>query len=201
MGTGENTALNVQAVTTPAEQLRILTMRGKSVILDSDLAGIYGVSTGAFNQAIKRNHERFPEDFSFVLTQGEFEALISQIVTSKGRGGRRKLPRVFTEHGAIMAATVLNSTRAVAMSVYVVRAFVRMREELLTRTGFEKRLAEIERTLVGHNSALKDLYAKLKPLLLPPPEPPRREIGFHAVPKGHHAPLKPKCPSGTNLTQ
>lgn len=161
------------------DELSILNVRGQAVVLDSDLARLYGVPTAAFNQAIKRNLHRFPADFCFLLTREEFAALISQIVTSKGRGGRRKLPRVFSEHGALMAGMILNSPRAVAISVYVVRAFVRMREALLARTGMEKRLAEIERTLVGHDAALKDLYRKIKPLLLPPPEPPRREIGFH----------------------
>ncbi len=165
--------------TSPVSDPRLFTVRGRTVVLDSDLARLYGVSTTAFNQAIKRNLARFPEDFTFVLTGGEFRALMSQIVTSKGRGGRRKLPRVFTEHGAIMAATVLSSPRAVTMSVYVVRAFVRMREAMLGQAGLERRLAVIERTLVGHDAALRDLYQKLKPLLLPPPARPRREIGFH----------------------
>ncbi len=168
------------AVPAPLGELRILTIRGQSVVLDSDLAPIFGVTTGNFNKAVKRNLDRFPDDFSFVLNRAEFGALNFQIGTSKGRGGRRKLPRVFTEHGALMAGMILNSPRAVAMSVYVVRAFVRMRDALLGRTGMEKRLAEIERTLVGHDAALKDLYRKIKPLLLPPPETPRRAIGFHA---------------------
>jgi hypothetical protein len=174
----------------PAE-LRLFAVRGQTVVLDSDLAALCGVSTTAFNQAIKRNLVRFPSDFTFVLHTDEFRALISQIVTSKGRGGRRKLPRVFTEHGAIMAATILISPRAVAMSVYVVRAFVRMREELLGRANLERRLAEIERTLVGHDAALRDVYRKLKPLLLPPPAKPRGEIGFHAVAQPLHSPTKP----------
>jgi hypothetical protein len=162
---------------------RLFAVRGQTVVLDSDLARIYGVSTKAFNQAIRRNGARFPADFLFRLTSEEWTALRSQTVTLKppGRGEHRKyLPLVFTEHGALMAATVLNSPRAVAMSVYVVRAFVRMREELLGRANLERRLAEIERTLVGHDAALRDLYEKLKPLLLPSPAKPRREIGFHA---------------------
>jgi len=105
--------------------------------------------------------------------------LMSQIVISSLHGGRRKLPWVFTEHGAIMAATILNSKRAVAMSVYVVRAFVRMRQEMLANTTLEKRLAVIEKTLIGHDAALRDLYQKIRPLLLPP-EKPKRRIGFQA---------------------
>lgn len=163
----------------PAQALRLFTIRGQTVVLDADLAALYGVTTGNFNKAVARNLARFPEDFTFVLNREEFRALIFQIGTSKGRGGRRKLPRVFTEHGAIMAATILNSPRAAAMSVYVVRAFVKMREELLGRANLEKRLAEIERTLVGHDTALRDLYQKIKPLLLPPPPKAKREIGFH----------------------
>lgn len=157
----------------------IYTIRDEPVMLDSDLALLYGVTTAAFNQAIKRNAHRFPADFSFVLTTDEFAALKSQIVTSKGRGGRRKLPRVFTEHGAIMAATILNSKRAVAMSVYVVRAFVRIRREMLADATLDARLQKIEKTLLAHDAGLRDVYQKLRPLLLPPPGPPRRRIGFH----------------------
>ena len=164
---------------TPAIVPRIFAFRGESVMLDSDLAILYGVTTAAFNQAIKRNLHRFPVDFSFVLTSDEFAALISQIVISKGRGGRRKLPRVFTEHGAIMAATILSGERAVAMSVYVVRAFVKMRRELLADATLEARLQKIEKTLLSHDSALRDVIQKLRPLLLPPPDPPKPRIGFH----------------------
>lgn len=165
------------------DHLSIFQVRGQAVVLDSDLARVYGVTTGALNQAIKRNLNRFPDDFSFLLTEGESEALMSQIVISKGRGGRRKLPRVFTEHGAIMAATVLKSRRAVAMSLYVVRAFVRLRNELLTNTTLEKRLVQVEKTLMSHDAALRDIYEKIRPLLLRPPEPPKRRIGFHPEPE------------------
>jgi len=165
----------------PAE-LRLFNVRAQMVVLDSDLARVYGVSTKAFNQAIRRNTARFPGDFLFHLTPEEWDGLRSQIVTlyPGGRGQHRKYrPLVFSEHGAIMAATILNSPRAVAMSVYVVRAFVRMREELLGRANFERRLAEIERSLIGHDAALRDLYRKIKPLLLQSSPKPKREIGFH----------------------
>jgi len=149
-------------------------------VLDSDLALLYGVETRVFNQAMRRNRHRFPADFAFQLHREEFANLMSQIVISRSHGGRRKLPWVFSEHGAIMAATILNSTRAVAMSVYVVRAFVKMRRELLADATLETRLQRIEKTLLTHDAALRDLYQKLKPLLLPPPEKPSRRIGFHA---------------------
>jgi ORF6N domain-containing protein len=169
----------IQSVT---DRLRIFEIRNEPVVLDTDLAKIYGIETGQFNRAIKRNASRFPKDFAFQLTQEEWDALRCQIGTLKpaGRGRHRKYrPRVFTEHGAIMAATVLNSPRAVAMSIYVVRVFIKMRKELLANSTLEKRLATIEKTLIGHDAALRDLYQKIRPLLLPPPEKPKRQIGFH----------------------
>jgi hypothetical protein len=160
----------------------IHNVRRQRVMLDSDLARLYGVSTMAFNQAIKRNLGRFPADFVFQLSGEEQANLISQIVISSpgsGHGGTRKRPWAFTEHGAIMAATILRSPRAVAMSVYVVRAFVRMKEALLANATIFQRLAEIDKKLVTHDVILRDVYEKLRPLLAPPPETPRREIGFH----------------------
>jgi hypothetical protein len=178
----------------------ILTIRGQKVVLDVDLAQIYGVETRVFNQTVKRNAERFPEDFRFQLTEDEmtelrtriiaFEddttvngytgALRSQFVILKpGRGRHRKyLPFAFTEHGAIMAATVLNSPEAVKMSVFVVRAFVRMREHLAANAAILKRLAEIDKTLLEHDQALGAIWQQIQPLLQPPPEPPKRQIGF-----------------------
>jgi len=159
----------------------IRTVRKQRVILDTDLAKLYGVQTFRFNEAVKRNRSRFPEDFMFQLTKEEADALTSQIAMSKaGRGGRRTLPWAFTEHGALQVANILNSPRAVAMSVYVIRAFIRLREELAANTTLEKRLAVIEKTLVSHDAALRDVIQKIRPLLLPPPEPPRKRIGFHA---------------------
>lgn len=167
-------------------QLNTYTVRNQPVILDSDLAKAYSVETKVFNQAFKRNRKRFPEEFAFHLTQDEWDALRSQIVTLKvgGRGQHRKyLPWVFTEHGALMSATILNSDRAVAMSVYVIRAFVKMREQLMANTAILKRLAEVEKTLMSHDQALWDIYQKLLPLLQLPPEKPKRKIGFHAKKK------------------
>lgn len=159
----------------------IRTVRTQRVILDSDLAALYAVPTFRFNEAVKRNQDRFPQDFRFQLSKEEAEALTSQFAMSKaGRGGRRTLPWAFTEHGALQAANILNSPRAVAMSVYVIRAFIRLREEFTANTTLEKRLATIEKTLLTHDSALRDVIQKIRPLLLPPPVPPRKRIGFHS---------------------
>jgi hypothetical protein len=165
----------------------ILTIRGQKVILDADLAGIYGVKTKALNQALKRNLARFPQDFLFRLLPAELDAIRSQIVTASpetaapvsSKRNIRHLPYAFTEHGALMAATILNSPRAVAMSVYVIRAFVKMRQDLAANSVILRRLAEIDKTLLVHDGALRDIYQKLRPLLEPPPAPPKPQIGFH----------------------
>jgi len=154
----------------------IFALRGEKVLLDADLAQIYGVPTKVLNRAVKRNKDRFPEDFLFQLTGDEI--MRYQIGTASKRNLRYR-PYAFTEHGALMAANVLNSRRAVEMSVYVIRAFVRIRRELTVNETVARRLAEIEKSLLKHDGALRDLYEKIRPLLLPPPEPRRREIGFH----------------------
>jgi phage regulator Rha-like protein len=156
----------------------ILTLRGQRVILDVDLAALYGVPTKALNQAVKRNADRFPREFAFQLVPEELAILRSQFVTSNTRGGRRYRPYAFTEHGLLMAANVLNSSRAVAVSVALIKAFVRLREVLAENQVVAKRLAEVEKTLVTHDAALRDIYQRIKPLLLPPPDPPRKKIGF-----------------------
>ncbi len=164
-------------------EIPITTIRGQRVLLDSDLAALYGVSTKVFNQAGKRHSSRFPEDFAFVLSGEEWLHLMSQIVTSSSEhGGRRYAPRVFTEHGALMAASILNSERAISMSVYIIRAFVEIREKLAANSTILKRLAEIDHTLLIHNASLRDIYQKLKPLIDPPAAPaaPKRQIGFRA---------------------
>lgn len=163
----------------PAIQKRILLVGGTHVILDSDLAQLYGVETGALNRAVSRNQERFPDEFSFKLSAADWENLKCQFGTSSfEHGGRRKLPRVFTEHGALMASTILRSEEAVKMSTFLVRAFVKMREELASNREVLKRLAEIDKSLLMHDTALRDLYQKILPLLQAPPDSPKREIGF-----------------------
>jgi hypothetical protein len=159
---------------------KILTLRGQRVILDSDLAALYDIPTFRLNEAVKRKRGRFPSDFAFQVTRQEFTSLISQNAISKrpGRGGHRKLPWVFTEHGAVMAANVLNSLKAVNMSVFVVRAFMKMREQLLSRAELEARLTQIENVLLSHDDKIRELYRQIRPLLLPPPEPPPKKIGF-----------------------
>ena len=162
-------------------QSLILTIRGHRVMLDSDLARIYGVTTGQLNQALKRNLKRFPADFAFQLERQEFAALISQSVISKtGRGGRQKLPWVFTEHGAIMLASVLNGSTAVEASVRVVRAFIYLREQLLANRELARKFTELEKRLNGHDESIAALFEAIRRLLEPlSPGEEKREIGFH----------------------
>ena len=173
----------------------IFSVRNQRVILDAALATLYGVSTKRFNEAFKRNRRRFPADFAFRVSTKQFSNLRSQIATSslqsidcirenvgpeRSHGGRRYQPWVFTEHGALMAANILRSERAAQMSIYVIRAFVRLRERSAVDESILKRLAEIDSALLQHDAALRDVYRKLLPLLQPPPERPKRRIGFHA---------------------
>jgi len=161
---------------------RILIVRRQRVILDSDLAELYGVTVKRLNQQVNRNQERFPADFMFQLTSTEDKALRLQIATSKkGRGGRRYLPYAFTEHGAIMAATVLNSPRAVEMSVFVVRAFVRMREMLAKNRQLAAKINELDRRLETHDTTIQDIIEAIKELMVPE-RPSKRKIGFQLPP-------------------
>jgi hypothetical protein len=157
----------------------IYLIRGQRVMFDSDLAAIYGVTTKRLNEQVRRNISRFPEDFAFQLTAEELTNLRSQIATSSFHGGRRYRPWVFTEHGAIMLASVLNSDIAAQASVRVVRAFVRLREMVAANAQLSAKLEELERRLDSHDEAMVDLFAALKQLLEPPEPPKRREIGFH----------------------
>ena len=157
----------------------IYLIRGQRVMLDSDLAAIYGTSTMRLNEQFKRNRKRFSDDFAFVLTREEFTNLISQNAISRSHGGRRSLPVAFIEHGAIMLASVLNSDVAVQASVRVVRAFVKLREMVAANAQLAAKLEELERRLDSHDEAIVDLFAALKRLVEPPAPPKRREIGFH----------------------
>ena len=159
---------------------KILVLRNQKVILDSDLAELYGVSVKQLNQQIKRNRNRFPSDFVFTLTKAEYAGLRSQIVTSNSsRGGRRYLPTAFTEHGSIMAASVLNSKRAIEMSIFVVRAFVKMREALLFNRQVVSKLDELETRLDAHDADLQEIIEAIRELMAPLPANNRR-IGFEA---------------------
>jgi hypothetical protein len=157
----------------------IYLIRGQRVMLDSDLASIYGTSTMRLNEQFKRNRKRFPQDFAFLLTREEFRNLISQNAISRSHGGRRTLPIAFTEHGAIMLASVLNSDVAVQASVRVVRAFVRLREMVAANGQLAAKLIELERRLDSHDEAIVDLFAALRRLLEAPEPKTKREIGFH----------------------
>ena len=169
------------ALAIPVES-RILVLRDHKVILDTDLAELYGVSVKRLNEQVKRNEERFPADFMFQLTLTEHEALRSQFATSHmGRGGRRYPPYAFTEHGAIMAATVLNSERAVEMSVFVVRAFVRLREMLVNNRELATKIEELELRLDTHDTSIQDLIEAIKELMAPEPATGRK-IGFNLPP-------------------
>ncbi|MBU1298904.1 MAG: ORF6N domain-containing protein [Bacteroidetes bacterium] len=163
---------------------QIFLIRGQKVILDNELARIYGVTTKALNQAVRRNLNRFPEDFMFQLTRAELDAIIStstnrsQFVTgSQKHRDPRFLPYVFTEHGALMAANVLKSKRAALMSVYVVRAFVKLREALAMHKDLAQKLKELEKKFEYHDTEIKSIIETIRQLLQPP-EKPKRQIGF-----------------------
>jgi hypothetical protein len=160
----------------------ILTIRGQKVLLDADLASIYGVPTKRLNEQVKRNTDRFPEDFRFQLTREEAkEALLSrsQIATLKRGQNIKYLPFAFTEHGALMAANVLNSPEAVKMSVHVVRAFIKQRELIAGQAEILKKLAQMDAKLLKHDDILRVIWKELQPLLAPPPDPPKKQMGFH----------------------
>jgi hypothetical protein len=175
---------------------RIIELRGQRVILDTELALLYDVPTKRFNEAVKRNLAKFPPDFMFELNASEWDALRSQSATlNAGRGQHRKyLPYAFTEHGALMAATLLSSPRAIEVSVYVVRAFVRLRELALSHGELSRRLDELEGSTddlaASHEALSRDTRAQLKHVfdalraLMTPPDPPKRPIGFVTPPEG-----------------
>ena len=166
----------------PAEQVqsKILFLRGVKVILDSDLAALYGVTTKRLNEQIKRNNQRFPTDFMFQLNDEEVEILRSQFATTnKGSGGRRYKPYAFTEHGVIMAASVLNSEQAVQASIYVVRAFVKLRQMLAPYKELIDKLDKLEKKLQTHDKQIITIVQAIKMLMPPPDEKPKGKFGFH----------------------
>jgi hypothetical protein len=156
----------------------IFLIRGQRIMLDSDLARIYGVTTKQLNQQFRRNRERFPSDFAFELTNQELTQMRSQIVTASKRNIRH-MPVAFTEHGALMLASVLNSPVAIEASVRVVRAFVLMREQLAAHKELAGKLAGLEQRVGGHDTAIQDLFEAIRQLVEPPLPENRREIGFH----------------------
>ena len=161
---------------------KIFVLRGQRVILDRDLAELYGVQVRHLNQQVKRNDKRFPLAFRFQLSEHELKLLRSQnVISTLGHGGSRYLPYAFTEHGAIMAATVLNSERAIEMSVFVVLAFVRMRRAIAGNRQILTKLSELERRLETHDSEIQAIMDALRELM-EPPEPTRTRIGFEAPP-------------------
>jgi hypothetical protein len=163
---------------------RILLIRGHKVMLDSHLAELYEVQTFRLNEAVKRNRRRFPEDFMFQLTKEEATILTSQIAMSKpGRGGRRTLPYVFTEQGVAMLSTVLNSERAIAVNIAIMRTFVRLRQILATHKQLAERLIEMEKKF---DHKFKVVFDILRQLMEPPPKPPKRPIGFLPPEKKQH---------------
>ena len=156
----------------------IFWVRGLPVILDLHLASLYGVKTKRLNEQVRRNATRFPGDFLFRLSESEWGELVANCDQFSNMLHSSILPMAFTEQGALMASTVLRSAQAIQMSIYIVRAFVRMREAMSANEVILRRLAEIDKTLLVHDEGLRDLYQKLMPLLEPGPEVERRKIGF-----------------------
>lgn len=168
----------LELVVAPTIEKRILAVRGRQVMLDEDLADLYGVETRVLVQQVKRNAKRFPEDFMFQLTSAEAEALRSQIVISnEGRGGRRYAPYVFTEQGVAMLSGVLRSDRAIAVNIEIMRVFVELRRVASSYAAIEERLEEIERALGGHDEQLNQIFMTLRQLISPPNRP-KRPVGF-----------------------
>ena len=160
----------------------ILTLRGQRVLLDADLAALYGVSTGNLNKAVRRNLDRFPEDFMFQLHSEEAEALRFQSGTSNkrggGRGGRRYLPYAFTQEGVAMLSSVLSSPSAVQVNIAIMRAFIRLRQMVLSVDALSRKVADLERGYKQHGQQFDVVFKAIRQLMAPPPEPPRKKIGF-----------------------
>ncbi len=170
--------MSAKEISVEVVAMKILLVRGKKVMLDRDLAELYGVETKKLNQAVQRNLERFPSDFMYQLTQEEVINLKSQIVTSSW-GGNRKLPHVFTEQGVAMLSSVLNSKRAIQVNIAIMRAFVKLREVLLTHKNLAQKLEELERKYQLHETDIQVIFEAIKKLLEPPDEPPKPRFGMN----------------------
>jgi hypothetical protein len=175
-----NTQFASEGLLVPSERIErsILLIRGVKVMLDADLAELYGVSTKVFNQAVKRNRDRFPEDFMFRLTQEEKAEVVTNCDHLRKLKYSNVLPSAFTEHGAIMAATVLNSDRALKVSLFVVRAFLKLREMVGTQKEFASKLEQLERKFSEHDEKFSVVFEAIRELMQPTPVPPKRRIGF-----------------------
>jgi len=167
-----------QIIVTDRIETVILTLRGQKVILDADLARLYGVTTKQLNQAVKRNRDRFPSEFLFRLTNEEKEEVVTICDHLRKLKFSPQLPFAFTEHGVIMAATVLNSPQAVKASIYVVRAFVRLRSVLGAHQQLAAKIGELERKLEGHDEQIATLFEAIRALMEEPEEPAKPPIGF-----------------------
>lgn len=172
--------MNQDKITVFTEKIaeKILLIRGHKVLLDVDLAKLYGVPTKVLNQAVRRNIDRFPDDFIFQLNKGEDDSLRSQSVTSKGRGGRRYLPYAFTEQGVAMLSTVLKSPRAIKVNIEIMRVFVRLRRMIASYAELDRRIKELDNNFRGHEEKIQAVFEIISQLIKPPPEVSPRRIGF-----------------------
>ena len=173
-----------------SSEIPLIRIRGILVIVDADLARLYGVETRALNQAVRRNIERFPEDFIIQLSEEEKQEVITSCDHLRNLRFSKSHPYAFTEHGALMASNILSSTEAIKMSVFIIRAFIAQREMLAANSTILRRLAEIDKTLLLHDRSLREMYQKLVPLLQPQPTPSRKELGFHVKDSVDRSPSK-----------
>jgi hypothetical protein len=181
----------------PPERIQraIFLVRGEKVMLDADLAVLYGVTTGNLNKAVQRNRSRFPGDFMFQLTAEETDNLRFQIGISSSYGGRRYLPHAFTEQGVAMLSSVLRSERSVQVNIAIMRAFVQLRQVLGSHAELARKLVELERRIEGHDEAIRSIFEAIRQIMAPPAaDQPAREIGFHA--KEDAAPYRARCVAG-----
>jgi len=165
-------------ISRPFIEQKIFLIQGQKVMIDRDLANLYGVSTKALLQAVRRNKKRFPTDFAYQLTEQEFNNLRSQFVTSSW-GGRRYLPYAFTEQGIAMLSSVLRSERAVLVNIAIMRAFVKLREAMVAHKELASQLKVLERKVGEHDEEIQAIFKAIRQLMVPPPEKPKRQIGFH----------------------